>query len=155
MKLLGHQGIAFGIMDGVITALGILMGLSAFQNRLILFLGIIITGIADAFANAAGMHVSEETEKLHERHEVWKTTFYTFFSTILVFVILAVPFLFIQFSKAVFVSWIIGMLLLAWLGFSVGRGKDRLKIVFEYVAIGIVISLVSFFIANYAKNFLR
>jgi VIT1/CCC1 family predicted Fe2+/Mn2+ transporter len=153
MKL-GYQGIAFGIMDGVITALGILMGLSAFQNRLILFLGVIITGIADAFANAAGMHVSQEAEKLHGKHEVWKTTLYTFFSTISVFVILATPLLFIQFSQAIFVSWVIGILLLVWLGFFVSEGKNRLKIISEYVAIGIAISLISFFIANYAKNFL-
>jgi VIT1/CCC1 family predicted Fe2+/Mn2+ transporter len=154
MKPLGYQGIAFGIMDGVITALGILMGLSAFQNKLILFIGIIVTGIADAFANAAGMHVSEEMEKLHERYEVWKTTFYTFFSTVLVFMILGIPILFIQFSQAIFVSWFIGMFLLVWLGYFVSGGKDKLKIIFEYVVAGIVISLISFLIGSYARIFL-
>jgi VIT1/CCC1 family predicted Fe2+/Mn2+ transporter len=152
MKLLGYQGIAFGIMDGVITSLGIITGLSAFQNSLVLFLAVIITGVADAFANAAGMHVSEEAEKLHGRQEVWKITLNSFFSTISVFIILATPLLFIPFHQAVLVSWIGGMLLLVWLGLFVSEGKDKLRVVIEYVAIGVAISLISFLLGNYAKS---
>ncbi|GAH84653.1 unnamed protein product, partial [marine sediment metagenome] len=50
----GLQGATFGMMEGVIVALGILMGLSATGNRLILLVGIITCGLADALGNAAG-----------------------------------------------------------------------------------------------------
>ena len=65
------------------------MGLSATNNRLILLVGIITCGLADALGNAAGFHVSEETEEYHTRREVWKSTILCFLSTMIVFVILA------------------------------------------------------------------
>lgn len=154
MRIPGYQGIAFGIMDGVITALGILMGLSVFENKLVLFVGIIVAGIADAFANAAGMHVSEEMEKLHEAYEVWKSTFYAFFSTISVFVLLAIPLLFLFLSQAIFVSWIIGIILLIWLGYLVGEKGGKLKIIAEYLIGGITISLISFWLGSYVRGLL-
>ncbi|MCD6445305.1 hypothetical protein J7L49_00770 [Candidatus Bathyarchaeota archaeon] len=67
----GLQGLAFGMMDGIITALGVLMGLTPLNDKIILFIGIMVTGLADSFANAAGIHVSEEAETIHKRSEVW------------------------------------------------------------------------------------
>lgn len=78
----GFQGISFGVMDAVVTVLGVMIGLSVTGNRFVLLIGILTVGVADSFANAAGMHVSEETDIFHTQREVFKSTVYCFFCNI-------------------------------------------------------------------------
>ena len=147
----GLQGATFGVMEGVIVALGILMGLSATNNRLILLVGIITCGLADALGNAAGFHVSEETEEYHTRREVWKSTILCFLSTIIVFVILAIPVLFLALTQAIIVSGLVGMVMLAFLGYFVNRTRaknEALKTIIEYVLMGALVSLVCYWLGQ-------
>ncbi|MGQ9468300.1 MAG: hypothetical protein ACUVTD_00475 [Nitrososphaerales archaeon] len=65
----GFQGISFGIMDELITTVGVLTGLGITTDQPITILGIVLTGLANSFANAAGIHVSQETEIHHGRRE--------------------------------------------------------------------------------------
>jgi len=56
-------GLSFGITSGVITALGMIVGLhEATSSRLAVFAGIVVMAIADGMADAAGFHVVEEAE---------------------------------------------------------------------------------------------
>jgi len=147
----GLQGATFGMMEGVIVALGILMGLSATGNRLILLVGIITCGLADALGNAAGFHVSEETEEYHTRREVWKSTILCFLSTIIVFFILAIPVLFLPLTQAIIVSGLVGMVILAFLGYFVNRirrKKEALKTIIEYVLMGASVSFVCYWVGQ-------
>jgi hypothetical protein len=63
MRREGFQGINFGVMDAVVTVLCVMIGLSLTNNKLVLLVGIFTAGMADSFANAAGMHVSQENEQ--------------------------------------------------------------------------------------------
>ena len=45
---------------------------------MILLIGIVAAEVADSFANAAGMYVSEEIETYHEKTEVLKSRLYCF-----------------------------------------------------------------------------
>ena len=152
----GFQGLAFGMMDGTITALGVLMGLSPLEDKIILFIGILVTGMADSFANAAGVHVSEETETIHRRAEIWKSTLYCFFATILMFMLISLPVLLLPFETAVCVSWIIGTLLLVMLSVVVAdiRKMKRLNLIAEYVTMGLVVSAVCYILSTLVKNIL-
>ena len=71
-RLLGAQGMTFGVMDGVITTLGVLAGLNVLGDRAIVIAGMLIAGFADSFANAAGIHVSQETEGEHSQRDFFK-----------------------------------------------------------------------------------
>lgn len=147
----GLQGATFGMMEGVIVALGILMGLSATNNRLILLVGIITCGLADALGNAAGFHVSEETEEFHTRSEVWKSTILCFLSTITVIFILAIPVLFLALTQAIIVSGLVGMVILAFLGYFVNRIRrknEALKTIIEYVLMGAFVSVVCYWVGQ-------
>jgi len=147
----GLQGATFGMMEGVIVALGILMGLSATDSRLILLVGIITCGLADALGNAAGFHVSEETEEYHTRREVWKSTILCFLSTIIVFFILAIPVLFLPLTQAIIVSGLVGMVILAFLGYFVNRIRrknEALKTIIEYVLMGASVSFVCYWVGQ-------
>ncbi len=150
----GFQGIAFGVMDGVILALGVITGLSVLENRSILFLSLLATGLADAFGNAAGMHVEEETEKDHGRKEVWISTISAFFSTFFVFLLLLIPILILPLTLAVAASWILGIALLTMLGIKVAviRQWNSSSIVIEYVLWGIAVSVASYLMISGVKS---
>lgn len=152
----GFQGIAFGTVDGVVLALGVLTGLSILENRTTIFLSLMATGIADAFGNAAGMHVEEETEKEHTRKQVWATTIMTFFGTIFVFSFLIVPILVFPLELAVKISWVMGISLLMALGYIVAdfRGWKKRKVSVEYALWGVAASVASYLLVGAVRGVL-
>ena len=69
----GMEGVAFGLTDGIICFLGIIIGVAeATQNvRLVVIAGI-VSGIADALGNSIGFFVSQSTERgvqIHHKKE--------------------------------------------------------------------------------------
>ena len=150
MKREGYQGATFGVMEGIIMALGLIMGLSSMDSRAAIIAGIFAAAFADAFANAAGIHVSQETESHHTRREVWKSTVFCFFTTITVILMLSVPVFFMPISQAILVSGLIGVLILTFLGYYVGgiRKKNRISIILEYVLIGIIVSIICYYLGS-------
>ncbi len=89
MENSSHQlvtGISFGITSGVITSLGMIVGMfSATNSKLAVIASIITMAIADGLSDGAGQHMSEESEvengkPVHTHKEVWMTTLFTFLS---------------------------------------------------------------------------
>ncbi|MBW2977608.1 VIT1/CCC1 transporter family protein [Candidatus Woesearchaeota archaeon] len=146
----GMQGATFGIMDGIITILGVMWGLSVTQDKFILVIGILTAGLADSFANAAGMHVSQETEIHHRRKEVWKSTILSFMSTFLVAIALTLPLIFFSVKNALIISALIAVVLLVNLGYFVAeiRNKKPISLILEYTLMGIVVSVICFGLGN-------
>ena len=73
-------GFSFGLTSGIITTLGLLTGLNSSTNsKLVVIGGILTIAIADAFSDALGIHVSEESENKHTSREIWESTFFYFF----------------------------------------------------------------------------
>ncbi|HIE31931.1 MAG TPA: hypothetical protein EYP67_06070, partial [Methanosarcinales archaeon] len=59
-------GFSFGLTSGIITTLGLMVGLhSGTHSELVIIGGILTIAIADAFSDALGIHVSEESESKH------------------------------------------------------------------------------------------
>jgi hypothetical protein len=72
-------GLSFGLTSGVITTLGLMVGLhSGTHSKLAVAGGILTIAIADAFSDALGIHISEESENAHTRKQVWVSTAATF-----------------------------------------------------------------------------
>ena len=64
-------GVNFGLTSGIITTLGLMVGLHAGTNsRMIVIGGIVTIAIADAFSDALGIHVSEESENMHGERDM-------------------------------------------------------------------------------------
>ena len=73
-------GFSFGLTSGIITTLGIIVGLnSGTHSQLAVIGGILTIAIADSLSDAMGIHISEEAENKHSSKEVWESTFATFF----------------------------------------------------------------------------
>lgn len=153
MNYEGFQGISFGVMDAVVTVLGVMIGLSVTDNRFILVIGILTAGVADSFANAAGMHVAQETEIHHDEREVFKSTIFCFFATLLTVLILTLPIILIRLPYSIYLSTGIGLLLLVSLGYFVSRVNKKFKsykLALEYLIIGISVGLICYIIGSFA-----
>lgn len=150
-----HQlvtAISFGSTSGIITALGMIVGLqSATSSRLVVAAGIIVMAIADGLADAAGLHLSEESEieggkNKHTQKEVWITTFFTFFSVCGFILTFIIPLLLFQLETAVLISVGWGFLLLVVLNLYIAKIKSEssVKLVSEHILLAIFVIVVSY-----------
>ena len=74
-------GFSFGLTSGIITTLGLMVGLSSgTHSKLVVIGGILTIAIADSFSDALGIHISEESENRHTTREIWEATMATFAS---------------------------------------------------------------------------
>jgi len=69
------KGLSFGLTSGVITTLGMMVGLNASTgSRIAIIGGIMAIAVADAFSDAVGIHIAEESENRHSEREIWEST---------------------------------------------------------------------------------
>jgi predicted membrane protein (TIGR00267 family) len=172
MELLHElEGAAFGLGDGVICALGMLVGAAAATSTpsTVIMVGV-VGGIADAFGNAIGFYISQSAERgvqmhmhrkgekvrIHSSTETVMNGVMSFISTILIFGILLLPYLFMRILDAVIVSCIIGAILLFLLGVYVGKisGEGQVKIGLIYAILGIAGAFLSYGIGELLGNFM-
>ncbi len=143
----GIQGATFGVMEATIMMLGVMTGLSVTGNKFIVAIGLLTAGLADAIANAVGFHVSEETETFHTKREVWKSMLYAFLGTLVTITIMALPVIFLQLKQAVVTTWVIGIIILMILGYSVSKIAKRekpLALMLEYTAFGVFAAVLCY-----------
>jgi VIT1/CCC1 family predicted Fe2+/Mn2+ transporter len=153
----GIQGMTLGMMDAIINVVGIIIGLSVMGNKLAVFVAILVAGIANSLGNAAGFHVSEETEGIHTRKEVWLSTIMTFVGTFFATMILLIPLIFLDLMGAVIISVSIGIVMLLLLGFIVSRcsqydKKKTVKLMVEYLAMGIIVIIIAYYLGIFASG---
>jgi VIT1/CCC1 family predicted Fe2+/Mn2+ transporter len=114
--------LSFGLTSGVITTLGLLVGLSAgTSSRAAVLGGILTIAMADSLSDALGIHVSEESEGVHTRREVWTATLATFVAKLLSALTFAIPVLVFDLTLAVIVSIVWGAIALTGLSWDLAR----------------------------------
>ena len=116
-------GLCFGMTSGAITTLGLLVGLAAgTHSRLAVIGGVIVIAIADACADALGIHVSEESEHSHTTREVWLSTLSAFATKFLCAASFLVPLGLLDLRQAVVASVLWGVVLLSAMSWWLTRG---------------------------------
>lgn len=151
MKASLMKGIAFGLTSGVITTLGLMVGLNSFTGSKMVVLGGILTiAIADAFSDALGIHMSEESESKNHK-EVWKATISTFISKIIFASTFLIPVLLFELPLAITISIIWGLLVLGILSYYIARSKKEkpLKVILEHIIIAIVVIVLAYLIGQW------
>jgi VIT1/CCC1 family predicted Fe2+/Mn2+ transporter len=148
----GVQGGTFGVMEGTIMMLGVLLGLSVTGNRFVVVLGLLTAGIADAFANAASFYVSEESEMIHTRREMWKAARLCFLGTFLTVIAVTIPIVAIKdIGYAIVTSFIVGLIILFFLGKYMAKktkSKSPAKTIVKYILVGILTAVICFTIGR-------
>jgi len=154
VKKFNVAGFSFGITSGIITTLGLLVGLYEGTHSYLAVIGGILTiAIADAFSDALGMHVSVESQ-LCKKGDIWGSTFSTFAAKFLVALTFAVPIFFMSLQNAVMVDVFWGMALLCTLSYMIAR-KERekpMRVVAEHLAIGLVVIIIAYFVGIWIAN---
>jgi len=115
-------GFSFGLTSGIITTLGLMVGLpSGTHSKLIVIGGVLTIAIADAFSDALGIHISEESENKHITREIWESTISTFLSKFIFALAFIVPLLLFQFSTAIIVNIMCGLFSLGIISFFIAK----------------------------------
>ena len=146
-------GFCFGLTSGIITTLGLMVGLhSGTHSKLVVLGGILTIAIADAFSDALGIHISEESENKHTSKEIWKSTFSTFLSKFVFALTFIIPVLLFELPRAIVISVIWGLSAISILTFATAK-EQKVK-PWKAIAEHLIIALAVIAIAHYVGNWI-
>jgi len=158
MKHSIKTGFSFGLTSGIITTLGLMVGLhSGTHLKLAVMGGVLTIAVADAFSDALGIHVSEEAEDKHSPREIWEATISTFFFKFLFTMTFIIPLLIFQLSMATLVSVAWGLSLLSIFSFLMAREQkmNPWKAVAEHLLIALIVITLTHYIGNWVSALFR
>ena len=145
-------GLSFGLASGIITTLGLMVGLhSGTHSKAVVIGGILTIAIADAFSDALGIHISEESEAVHTKKEIWESTFSTFLGKFIFALTFIIPVLLLKLSTAILVSVIWGMFLLSILSFYLAKDQ-RVKpwlVIGEHLIIALIVVTLTHYLGDW------
>ena len=151
MKNALKTGISFGLTSAVITTLGLMTGLhSGTGSKNIILGGILTIAIADAFSDALGIHVAEESKNSHTTRQIWGATLATFVTKFFFSLTFVIPVLFLPLSTAMVVNLIWGFSALAALSFFMAKsqGEAPWKIVGEHLLIAAIVIVITHWVGD-------
>ena len=156
MKLSIRKGFSFGLTSGIITTLGLIVGLhSSTHSALVVIGGILVIAIADALSDALGIHISEESEIKHSAREIWESTITTFLSKFVFALTFIVPVLLFPLFTAIIISVVWGLSLIVVFSFYMARQENikPYKVVIEHLVIAILVIVVTHYVGNWVATF--
>jgi VIT1/CCC1 family predicted Fe2+/Mn2+ transporter len=147
-----RTGISFGLTSGVITTLGLMVGLySGSHSKPVVLGGILTIAIADAFSDAVGIHISEESKQGSSEKHVWVATASTFLSKFLFALTFVVPVLLFDLYMAILVSVVWGFSVLGVLSYKIAasQGSGPWKVVAEHLFIALIVITITHFVGGW------
>ena len=160
------EAIAFGLADGLIMCLGLIIGVAEATSdpQLVIITGI-IGGFANAFGNSIGFFMSQSAERalqihettehgattrIHSRREIFTNSLFSFTSTIAATLVLLSPFTFLARNHATILTFIIGITLAFILGRYVGKisHENPYRTGLKYALLAILGAVISHYIAD-------
>jgi VIT1/CCC1 family predicted Fe2+/Mn2+ transporter len=141
-----RTGASFGLTSGVLTTLGLIVGLYAgTHSKLAVIGGIFTIAVADGLSDALGMHVHEEAENQHTARQIWVASGATFVTKLVTSLSFLVPLFTLELPAAVAASVVWAFALLAWLSYrlAVSQGASGWRAVAEHLAIAAVVVVLT------------
>ena len=147
-------GFSFGSTSGIITTIGLMIGLYAGTgSRLAILGGIITIAISDAMSDAMGIHMSEEAENVHTPAQIWASTISTFFFKFVFAISFILPVLCFGLRTAVIISVAWSLLLLTTLSYFLAKKQETsaYKAISEHLMIAIIVITITYFVGEWVK----
>jgi len=147
-----RTGLSFGVTSGVITTLGLMVGLhSGTHSKLAVIGGILTIAIADAFSDALGIHIAEEAENVHTEREIWTATIATFFSKFGFSLTFLVPIFLFDLPTAILVSAAWGFTVLAVVSYRLARRQNTRPwaVIGEHLLIAAIVVVTTHFVGDW------
>ena len=145
-------GLSFGITSGIITTLGLIVGLhAATPTKPVIIGGILTIAIADAFSDALGIHISEESENRHTAREIWASTFSTFLAKFTFALAFIIPIVLLPLTTAIIVSIAWGLSLLGIFSYYIAKQQKAKpwKAVFEHLLIALIVITITHYAGDW------
>jgi VIT1/CCC1 family predicted Fe2+/Mn2+ transporter len=147
----------FGLASGVITTLGLMIGLfSSTYSKGVVLGGIITIAVADACSDAVGIHFSEESEGVHTNKEIWFSTFITFLSKFIVSISF-IPMIFLfSLNVGIIINIIWGFLLLSVFSYiiAVKQKNNPFRAILEHVLIMLIVICITYYLGKLIDRFI-
>lgn len=144
------RGLGFGITSGIITTIGLMVGLYAATNSKLAILGGIITiAIADSLSDSFGIHVSEEFSGAKTKN-ILKSSLYTFLSKLITAALFVFPIIFFNLKLAMLICLGMGIFLLIIFNYFLSKENNEspIRIIFEHVSLASIVVLLSYFVGK-------
>ena len=151
MKLQIRKGFGFGLVSGVTTTLGLIVGLDASTgSTFVVIAGIIAIAISDSLSDALGVHIVEEATYRRTTTQIWEATIATFFFKFIFALTFVVPFFFLSLQKAVIACIVWGLILVISYSYHLARKRNTApyKAIFEHVLIMAVVIAAAYFVGK-------
>ena len=155
MKHSLKTGFSFGLTSGIITTLGLIVGLhSGTHSKLVIIGGILTIAIADAFSDALGIHISEESANEHTPKEIWESTLSTFVAKFLFAITFIIPILFLPLTTAIIVSIVWGLSLLGIFSSYIAKEQKvkRWKVIMEHLFIALAVIGIAHYVGDWISS---
>ena len=150
-----RKGLSFGLTSGIITTLGLMVGLnSSTGSKIVIIGGILVIAIADALSDALGIHISEEFENKHSVKEIWESTITTFLTKFIIALTFVVPIIYLSLYTAIVVSVAWGLSLITLLSWYIAQEQENhhLKVIFEHLGIAILVIAITHYIGDWVAK---
>ncbi len=150
MKRSTKIGFSFGITSGIITTLGLLIGLNyGTHSQVIVLGGIIVIAVADALSDALGIHISEEAV-VRSGRAIWESTIAAFLTKFFFAITFTIPVLLFELSTAVMINIAYGLILLSALSYYISKKMNRnpWKAILEHLVIAVVVIIATYYIGT-------
>ena len=148
-------GFSFGLTSGMITTTGLMVGLhSGTHSKLVIISGILTIAVADAFSDALGIHVSEESENKHTLREIWESTISTFLSKFVFALTFIVPLLLFKLSTAIIISVIWGLSLLGVFSFIIAKEQKvrPFMVIMEHLVVALIVIVITHYVGDWIST---
>ena len=140
-------GLNFGLCSGVITTLGLIVGLHAgTESQLAVIGGIVTIAVADSFSDALGIHLAQESDANATRRDIWEATLATLVAKMGMALTFLVPVLLLDAQAGIIASVAWGLLVITVISVVLARRQQQppLPAVLEHLAIAALVILVTY-----------
>jgi VIT1/CCC1 family predicted Fe2+/Mn2+ transporter len=119
--------------------------ISGTGSKLAVLGGILVIAIADAFSDALGIHITEESKSHKSVRDVWEATFSTLFAKFFFAITFIFPVLLFDLKTAMIIDIVWGALLLTIISVIIAREQKTKswKMVGEHLLIATVVIAIS------------
>lgn len=150
-----RTGINFGIISGVLTVTGIVVGLvSAGASKEVLAAAVLIIAFADAFSDSLGIYLS--ADKSTENKNLWQSLALAFFAKLIIASSFLIPALLANGIIAMWISVVWSAILLGAIGYYLGNSSDKnnvIAVIVRYLVILAAVCVIAYYIGNIFKSF--
>ena len=157
MKKSFKTGLGFGVTSGIITTLGLIIGLHAGTDSLLVIVGGILTiAIADSCSDALGIHMSQQFSDHQSTHrDLWEATIITFITKFIIAMLFLFPILLLPLHIAITGSIIWGIILLAIFSYIIAKEKKikPLPVILKNLSIIIIVMVFAQLAGTFIKKF--